>query len=73
MKRPTVHQDHLRLIIEWMDEEFERNPEQGVLFLYKLRSQNESFDNFFKKKAHAWQVKEGLRQPAKIYQLERVK
>lgn len=70
-EKPTECQWHLKLIVEWMDETFKKNDDSSVLFLFKLRSDNESFDNFFMKKYHAYLIEQGIRQPAKIYQFKK--
>jgi ERCC4-related helicase len=70
-RKPSESQDHLRLIVEWMDETFNKNDDSSLIFFENFRANNESFNKFFNKKYNAYLVKEGKRPPAKIYQFKK--
>lgn len=71
-RKPTVSHSHLRLIVEWMDETFNKNDDSSMIFFENFRANNESFNKFYNKKYNAYLIKEGRRLPAKIYQFKKL-
>ncbi len=48
--RPTQEERHLRHIVEWMDDEFTKYPDNGLSFYLYLRDNYDSFRLFIEKK-----------------------
>ncbi len=48
--RPTQEERHLRHIVEWMDDEFTKYPDNGLSFYVYLRDNYDSFKLFIEKK-----------------------
>jgi transcriptional regulator with XRE-family HTH domain len=62
--RPTVVQDHLRLIVEWMDEYYAEHPDQSIFFYEDIKDHYPSFREFIEKKAAREAV--AVRPPGKL-------
>lgn len=70
-RKPSETDACLKLIIEWMDETFNKNDEESLKFFELFHANMEPFRIFLHKKYNALLAKEGKRPPAKIYQFKK--
>ncbi len=70
-RKPSEADAGLKLIIEWMDKEYDNNLGQSFFLVQHLKKKYSSFNQFYNEKYHAYLIEQGIRQPAKIFQFKK--